>query len=320
MIKKIKFLMILFTLTIPKGLTQVYHPIPTDSVYWVEYESGLNAGSSNCGYKTYRYIYPAGNVTINGNVYKEFMYNSIISYFSIFPWDPMIVCFPQQIFYNVHYAFIRNDSLARKVYLLRDTSDIMIYDFDVAIGDTIQLISGSNLYNYVAQCSDTFIVQKIDSIDLGGEYRRRIGIPRNNFFGDTLFIIEGMGNDFGFAKNIYCPFEHNTSLVCYHNKNLSYYPSNYSPSSCITNLGVESHLPLTQNFIYKNSQSTYFVKNLDNNSIQITCYDILGKFVLEKSFQESGYLDFTEVPAGIYFMYILYNGQSVRPYKFIVQH
>ncbi len=301
------------------GFPQVYHPIPTDSVYWVETEQGLDGG--NCQYNTYRCIYPVGNVTINSYLYTEYRWSGFTSYIDImWPWTD---CPGTQNISDFFYAYIRNDSINKKVYLydsLQSHQDILLYDFSKTVGDTLYPVNAN--YGGLNICTgDTFVVMIEDSIDIGGEYRRRLVLNKPAFTGDSISMIEGIGSNLGFAFNIYCPFEQISGLVCFNYKTFSYSPPSQAGSPyCSRTLNIESEVLNDHGFIQLVSTNNYYINNPENNSIQISCYDVLGKFMLEKTLQESGYLDFTEIPSGIYFMDIIYNGQSIKPYKFIVGH
>jgi hypothetical protein len=133
---------------------------------------------------------------------------------------------------------------------------------------------------------------------------------------DPIYMIEGIGSTLGLAELIYCPFEYTTTLICYHYKNFQF--------GAISNIHCDPHLDIFETnplkIIYPVSSNAYYLKNPDNNLIKITTYDMLGKFISEKTFIESGILDYTDVTSGVYFMYIEYNGQPIKPYKFMVQN
>jgi hypothetical protein len=316
--KKLYFV-ILFAIS-SGSFAQVYHPIPTDSVYWVEQEQGLD-NMFNCYFTTYKCIYPTGNVVIQGNTYTEYRCNSITNYYAIMP--PGFGCSPNYSQTNILYTFLRNDTIEQKVYAydsLGNHQDVLIFDFSVNIGDTVYPVS---LFNgAIYSCAyDTFLVSAINYIDIGGELREKISLNKTTNTSDTTLLIEGIGSNFGLAYSVYCPFEFTTQLVCFDNNNLHYSPPGMGNNSyCTRNLAIEDNDNLLKQFIFPISNNHYLIQNEENNSIKIICYDMLGKFILEKSFSESGYLYFSETSSGVYIMYIEYNGQTVKPYKFIVNN
>lgn len=302
-----------------KGFGQSYHPIPTDSVFWVEQEQGL--ADMNCYFTTYKCIYPTSNVSILGNTYTEFRYNSITNHFPIMGPGPGCPADYSQT--NMLYTFLRNDTVTQRVYAydsLGNHQEVMIFDFSVSIGDTVYPLSLFNGAMYTCP-NDTFLVSAINNIDLGGEFRKKISLNKTTSTSDTTFLIEGVGSNFGLAYSVYCPFEFTTSLVCFENNGLHYPPPGMGSSGyCTRSLGIEDANNTPPQFIFPVSNTRYLIQNEENNSIKITCYDMLGKFMLEKTYTESGYLDLEIVQTGVYFMYIEYNGKPVKPYKFIISH
>jgi len=263
-------------------------------------------------------MYPSGNVIIGGNSYTEYRYNAITNY------SPIIIgsnCESDYAEINQLYAFLRNDLINKKVYAydsLGSHTDILLYDFSLNIGDTIYPLSLFNGGMYACY-NDTFTVNTIDSVDIGGEYRKRFSYNRSSISNDI--IIEGVGAEYGLAENVYCPFELTTQLICLDNNGLYYSPPGFeSHWACTRSLSVEEDLYTTQQFIFPLSNSEYSIHNEENNSIDITCYDMTGKLILQKSFHQSGYLDFSEISTGVYVLYLLVDGYMVKPYKFIITH
>jgi hypothetical protein len=173
--------------------------------------------------------------------------------------------------------------------------------------------AGSGFYYCTA---DTFTVTNIDSVALfGSAYRKRYEISSPMH---TSYLIEGIGSNLGFAQKIYCPFEQTTKLHCYHYKNLSY--TAFNNGHCSQTLAIDDPITLAQQFIYRMGDAEFTINNPEHTDLRITCYDMLGKQVWNQHFTETGYLNLTETPAGVYIMYIEVYGQSVRPYKFVIGH
>lgn len=309
------FIGLMFTMN---GFSQAYHPIPTDSVWWVELHSGLyGGGGSPCVQSNYDYIYAAGNTVIQGSSYTEFRARTVIEYDYFGP--PPSFCPPNNDLVPDHlYAFIRNDSVNKKVLLYDSSgthSDIVLYDFDMLIGDTIA--PPGNGYGYPCM-GDTFTVVNIDSVSVGGEYRKRYEITSSNGPWYPIYLIEGIGSNYGFAFNLYCPFEYTSNLLCYHYKQFEY--GDVSSSYCTSTLNIENNIPDALSFVKRSGADQFDILNSNHQEINIECYDMTGKYVLGKSFQESGSLDLSSQSTGIYLMYLKVDGQLVKPYKFIVTH
>jgi hypothetical protein len=302
-----------------KGYGQTYQPIPMDSVWWVEEYTDLS--NSQCIGYYYKSIYPGDtNVVIQGKTYTEFRASGAAVFSPVGP--PPNVCPANFSMGNGTYAFIRNDVPNKKVYLY-DTNfthqEILLYDFDITLGDTI--IPGSGLAfsssDAILCPNDTFIVDSIDSVDIGGVYRKRFQVGYHSGW-QTFSLIEGIGSSLGLANIIYCPFEYTTQFICYHYKDHLYAPN--GNGYCSGSLSVNEQIPTSQDYVIRTSESTFEIRNPEYANIEIACYDVMGKVIWSQHFHESGYLNFAETPAGVYVMYIELNGQSLKPYKFVVTH
>jgi hypothetical protein len=321
--RKLLFLFIGLMFT-TNGFSQGYHPIPTDSAYWVETESYLSppqSGGADCWATTYKYVYSTGlTVLINGNQFNEFRYNA---YTTFIPTWPMHPCDPPYSSPNQFYAFIRNDSANKKVYIYDTTfthQEYVIYDFNINLGDTI--VPPSFIHGNSTSCpSDAFVVSRIDSIDLGGSFRKRFGVTRTYLMGDTTDIIEGVGNELGFMFAQFCPFEDGSTLVCFHQGNLEYVPESQVGSPfCTPTLSIENDSPDIFSILKKVGPNQFEIINPENNNINVTCYDMAGKLILQKSFHESDIMDFSTYSPGVYIMMVSLERSMVNPYKFIIQH
>jgi hypothetical protein len=298
------------------GFCQTYHPIPLDSVYWVELHQGPYMGGGGvCIQSNYDYIYPAGQVTINSLLYTEFRSRTLIEYDHLGP--PPSTCPPNSnLVPDYSYAFIRNDSINKKVWMydsINTHSDILLYDFDISMGDTIDLLNG---YNSI--CSDTFTIGNIDSVNIGGAYRQRYKIMTSGMGWGTIYMIEGVGSNYGLAFNLYCPFEYTSHLICYHYKQFGY--AQVNSDYCTTTLKIENEVINALSIVRPIGPDQFEIINPENHKIAIECYDISGKFILKRSFYESGTIDFSNNSTGIYLMYITVDGQMAKPYKFIITH
>lgn len=95
----------------------------------------------------------------------------------------------------------------RKVYLLEPFTglDTLLYDFDLALGDTLP-----PAYNNIIPDN---VVTGIDSVLVGAQYHRRFWLSANGTT-DYAAIIEGIGSTFGLTFPLYPPFEFFNTLMC----------------------------------------------------------------------------------------------------------
>lgn len=147
--------------------------------------------------------------------------------------------------FNFNGYFVREDTLLNKVFVLEDTTEKLLYDYNLRAGDTISYTSLSGL---------TFIdsVKSIDSTLLNGVYHKvfnfgsceRFPGPRRSYM-----VVEGLGcmrNPFYVLYGA-C-FEGDECLVCFEHRGSTpaayvvapmCYGTNYFNNSCNYTLGVD---------------------------------------------------------------------------------
>jgi len=162
---------------------------------------GTGCIDSNCGAGHYIQNYYDGDTIIDGLLYKKI--NETTGGYS-----GGCSCFPPE---DLGPGYLRDDTAARMVYWRQPgmASDTLLYDFTMELGDTLH-----GLYGNTGLCSTAVLtVQSIDSILMGGSYRRRI-----NFSPDPCTptsIIEGMGSTTGLTSCHVTPAELGITLVCF---------------------------------------------------------------------------------------------------------
>ncbi|MBA2422523.1 MAG: hypothetical protein H0V61_04790 [Chitinophagales bacterium] len=141
---------LLLTIGFGKIFAQTYHPFPENEAVWHEEAWGIGCPVIPCEYDQYMY---SGDTVINGYLYHKLY----LSY-----------KFLGQVTQSGYVGFIRQDSLAKKVYYitLGGPYENLLYDFNLQVGDFYP-----ETYNHNSQ--DTFIISKVDSILLNGSYRKK---------------------------------------------------------------------------------------------------------------------------------------------------
>jgi len=141
--KKIYILLIIATLITTHNYGQVYKPFCMDSTQWSVRYTQNNPFSQ----KTYQYKIK-GDTILNGITYFKLYYSKDLIYNS--PNDTL-------------KCFLREDT-TKKVYVKYplssgyDTTEIILYNFNLAIGDTVTL----RLFNYTTDSIYKLIVSSID--------------------------------------------------------------------------------------------------------------------------------------------------------------
>lgn len=176
-------LIILFALN-ASAQSNVYHPFPEDTATWIT----DNYASICSGYCGSNYYAMKGDTVINNQSYNK-LYSRYGQFYYIIP--PL---FPNPGVVGANFSAcsyagaIRQDSISKRVYFIDSTltTDTLLYDFNIAIGDTIQ-----TWYTRV-WVSDLLIVSAIDSVLIKGSYHKRFNFL-NSTPGTNMSLIEGVG-------------------------------------------------------------------------------------------------------------------------------
>lgn len=196
--KKIIFILMLIPFF---ASAQQTYPLVKDGGIWHIVEATQNSSIDPVQYEKFQYFI-SGDTAIENTSYKKVYltnYDSIINIQS-------------------YVAAIREDS-TRKVFVrvsgyvgnsmpLSDSTDYLLYDFNLAAGDTF--------FTQGNQIEDKWIVYSVDSIDISGEWRKRI----NFFQGGDAYWIEGIGSTQSLFLPLLFTFEHSFKLACYEDDNI----------------------------------------------------------------------------------------------------
>ena len=211
--------------------------------------------------------------------------------------------------------YIHYDSTLKKVMYIRDFSDTIpkcLYDFSMAIGDTLRVEDhGSSVNTLQWHVIDTI------SYDLGTETRDAL-LVKQDYFGDVFqdIWIEGVGSIHGLFTPMYEPpynFEFGYQLVCFTDSSTGFQfepdifrDSTYSCASRIS-LPEEQSVPDDPVEIFPNP--FLHELNLHNSSLQsmeITISTVHGRFIERLSLAPAArkQINSSEWPAGIYILQI----------------
>src|SRR6185295_14800092 len=185
--------------------TSIYHPFPVSDAVWRENRSAEDASYS---YLWTEQKFINGDTVIGGNTYHK-IYETGILTLSLPLWagGTFISSNP---FYDTYQGAIRED-LNHTIYIVLPfhPSEDLLYDFNLSAGDTIQNC-------YLHSNAITILVQRIDSIFDGADYRKQFVLT-----GDTVAsaipyttIIEGIGTTRGLLTTFEPPFDSDGLLTC----------------------------------------------------------------------------------------------------------
>lgn len=176
----------------------------------------------------HNYVYYLNGDSIVGNYsYKKVFKRGKVDY----QWNaapPSDMCDTSWLF-NDFYTLIRQDN--QEVYLCDlNGVDTLLYDFDLAVGDTLPIT-----WN---QWMDDIVVTTIDSILVGNSYRNIFNLtevgPTSNI------LIEGIGFDGGLLEMFPFP-EFPSFLLCFVLNDTTYYPSYGYPCDLTVDVPVFSN-------------------------------------------------------------------------------
>jgi len=282
------FILLLYSLSF-RMAAQNYMPIPDSNAFWCEYTFIWEGWEPTV---IPVYTFTVGDTIINGTQYTK-AYQSE----SYFP-DP----WPQ----SMYACSYRNDTSKKVYYVPKDSiSEYLLYDFSLDLGDTIHLIGispwGGSQEDWV------FNVYSIDSVEIDGNYRKRLEMRMGNYHWD--YWIEGIGSMKGFLR-ILEPIYMSSSeeLNCFlHNDEVVYKnPDSYFSTCCgITGYNLqEAHDCRAE--VYPNpSNGVFYLKGLPDNVTSVKIYNLFGRFIAEIPLNsETSAIELTGYTPGLYLLLI----------------
>lgn len=201
---------------------------------------------------------------------------------------------------------IRQDSINKKVYFIDSTmtTDTLLYDFDLAVGDTIQ-----SWYNKWSM--PLFIVNSIDSISINGNYHKRFNFIF--YIGPNTNLIEGVGwtgdlfgcHVIGSGLSNY--------LACFDGNIIAGEAFTYECSAslnCDISVNINEHNEQKYFTLFPNPFSNKLNFTFNNNELsEIIIYDITSRKILQQKFTSSVSLNTEQLAKGL-FLYEVRNKDS----------
>lgn len=191
--------------------------------------------------------------------------------------------------YKESYFFREEDS-TKRVYMLYNNNEGLLYDFSLNTGDSVTIINPL----YGAYPPVTIHVVSIDSIQIDGYYRKIINT-------DFYTWIEGIGDKLGLPH----PGDMSSggvllSLVCYYeNDSLKYINPDYG--NCFyAFLNVGEHNNENQ-LLLKNIDNNFFIISSDETIDEIILLNILGEQMMIFSAKANQFsIDLSSFAPGVY--------------------
>lgn len=283
-----------------KSQTSVYHPFPDSNAVWSGVRSSWGGGLlSTSNYKQYI----NGDTTINGYLYHQIH-------------EIGVAKFDTSAFTPYSYGFIggyrENASHQIFCYDIATNTEMMLYDFNVVVGDSVMC--------YYGTCYGMF-VSSIDSVFDGINYRRRFIVQDTTWGCSNCFhsMIEGIGSMNGLFSGFGHPFEGYNELYCFAQNGIVRY-INDTTQSCnlITSLHENTASENVAVTISPNpfSNKLNFSSNNKNNS-EIIIYDIVSRKILQQKFITSISLNTEQLAKGIYLYEVKFGNGLYKTGKIV---
>ncbi|MCW3071834.1 MAG: hypothetical protein JWO44_1724 [Bacteroidetes bacterium] len=284
----------------------VYHPFPASDALWRE-----SSGDYPCNCcRDYQYSIN-GDTVIGGNTYHRLKWSGIFydspnvpyvggSYWGCASSPPPYMAYLNSTIASFYPGAFREDVANKRIYFIEpgNTTDTLLYDFNLAVGDTLpdSYISDQSFYHN--------IVSSIDSVLVGGVYRKRFNI--NDGPSTYVSLVEGVGSTFGFLGALSPPFESQSVLDCFKLADtLAYQPSGgLGCSSLALTVGRLNDLDQAV-YVYPNPGTGNFKLSMSflREDMRVEARDVFGKLILDTKIKNlSTEIDLGSQPAGVYFL------------------
>lgn len=257
--------------------------------------------------ETYNY-YTNGDTIFNSFVFKKIYKKGHGSY----TWfgSPPVGCSGSYNYINtIPSYFIRS---AGKQMFLRQTTDTieyLLYDFNLAVGDTLPL----SYNNYATDIT----VTTIDSIYTSSGYRKRFELTGSTW---AQYLLEGIGHSKGLVEPLNVPLECGYNLDCFSLNDTAYFP--VVGQTCNLTVGLISYKNEISHSVFPNpfnSFTTFQFSSIMNNA-ELNIYNLYGQCIKElknisgdKIKIERGVLS-----TGLYFYELRQNSKHIATGKLMV--
>ena len=212
---------------------------------------------------------------------------------------------------NVASFYLRSLDKKMYIYLLSEPQEQLLYDFDLAVGDTLP-----ESYTYNPNQDGIMVVTSIDSTLTPNGYMKRFSLENGNYM-----LFEGAGSTGGLDEPIFPYFLSGThSLLCYYMDDTTYFPV-YNLGSCAPSVGL-TKLEKQEAYAFPNPFIDETTIQLSNHAVNatISLYSINGVMLSKQTFSgDSITLKRGELSSGVYFYSITENNQVTSSGRIVVQ-
>lgn len=282
------------------SFAQTTVPFPTNNAHWCENGSWTDG---NCVYEFDNRYTIRTDTIIAGTLYQVIS-NSIIQT-GFVPTQPWLTCGMGNFIYE-NYALIRSAGNKVFQYDLSNSTEFLLYDFNLQLNDTMLSYPNSILFENK--------ITGIDSVFDGNQYRKRWWLtslnnnPPTTMDSNYTYVIDGIGSGYGLFGQLIPPFEYISQINCFTESNgLSFSPNGFC--NCITLSTNE--IAETAIEVYPNPADDYLNIKTSLKNFEAVIYDAVGKEVLVLKLKDTNQIDISNLMSGIYFLKITNGEQTI---------
>lgn len=218
-------------------------------------------------------------------------------------------CSENYTYHGLSYL-IRSEN--RRMYireLYGSTEELLLYDFNLEVGDTLPDTFTSNFNEYIT-------ISGIDSIEVNGEYYKRFQLQNSG----SQYLMEGIGSQSGLFAPLGSLFDCGFFLVCYRQNETLYYDTQ-AGMECALSVSVQ--YPEAKPEITISPNPLHTSGTLEIGSIQgavnVDIHDITGKIVRQMDYTNQPItLSRNGLQSGLYFLTVKQKGEIIATTKLVL--
>ncbi|MFN0187693.1 MAG: T9SS type A sorting domain-containing protein [Bacteroidia bacterium] len=270
----------LFTLIILLASTatfaQNYQPLLKPTLAWQILHGD---GTYICNLRDGDHFFIQGDTMLSGQLYFKVYTQPIISI------NPGPYCPPFAIDGNslpALYLFLREDTIARKVFMRSNNVDTLLYDFNLVQGDTLKTYHFGSTYEYI-----------IDSV---GITTFNIGCLRKIFYLNTgENYIEGIGGSQGIQYPMIQGLGFWEEPICISENNIA-----ICGGQCLGTVGINENLQESKKVYPNPFVNEISFKASHPEETEIILYNGISSEIFRQSFSNSTTINTENFESGIY--------------------
>jgi hypothetical protein len=212
---------------------------------------------------------------------------------------------------NYYIGGLREDTSKKVFYIDTNGTERLLYNFNLQIGDSIDLGAGHDyqLYSFV---------QSIDSVFIFNKFRKGFNLVQNVCYPYNTALIEGIGTDYGIlgshinpGYDAFCQ-SFSDLLKAYFYDSTNVYGS--EPTAVLTDcedIGIQEIFPDSIIKIFPNpTNKSLTIENIPKQAT-IEFFNIQGQIILQQQLQQ-GTIDFdiSRLAKGIYILRMCCNDKT----------